>query len=825
MTALADGRLRFLWRWVPGVVLLFATAWWLAPLDTPWGQIGLYFLAFAWAVVLPGMLVHRALRGRPTTLVADVAFGGATGLVLQLLAWAVLTALGGAQWLALWPVPVVLAFALVPALRKHWTFARYDRALHPATSWAVVLAAIIPVFSAYRDSVARTALPPGATAWYQDSYWHLSIVAETMRAVPPQMPHIAGRELSYHWFANAHIGAMTWTTGLETPMVFSRLWVAPVLVLAVVSIVAVGQRLTGRAWPGALAALMAAAGAAIQPAWFGVVGVSSFNSLSPSQQFSLPLMMLALVPLIDALRGVRLRWGSWVLLALATLGVAGAKASVIPVLICGLLLALVVALIGNRSLLRPTGIALAIVGAVGALTWPLVAGGGSGVRLQLFATIRALDPWVRFSGVPISGGIALGPLPPGIEKSGGVTLLILLVIAYTIAYLWLLAGLPALRTTDLSGWLLLGIGIAGFSAMMLLNQDGLSQVYFMAGAVTAWHLLAAWGLKLIIDRSAVRSSPWAIASAIMFGLCSGFIAARVAREVTGPAPAADKLNSALLTSTVCVAAFVALWLLVAFFTRKRPAAPHLVTLVAVAALFGAAIRPPYIETVAAFVPAATPLQGSHILLVSVVIGALLSLAGVIGFGGLYPGRRDLPKFPRAVKLVPAAVLAGVVLIAISTPVIDPRAQPIPAPPGRLVQPTESAAALWLRDNTDRFAVVASNVHCIDKVTRPNCDARGYWVGAFSERRILVEGWAYTPAAHEAHGRDGLQYSRQPFDDPELFKLNEAAFYAPTPGGLQRLRDRGVKYLFADSLAGRVSPQLRQLARAVFTSGPVTIYEL
>ncbi len=824
MKAVVDGRLRFLWRWVPGLVLLAACAWWLMPLETPLHSIGLYALAFAWSVVLPGTLVHRALRGRPTTLVADVAFGGATGLVLQLLAWAGLTVLGVAQWLVFWPVPVVLAFALIPSLRRHWTLARYDRALHPTTSWAIVLAAMIAVYGAFRTSSATSVLPPAASSWYQDSYWHLSIAAETMRAFPPEMPQIAGRAFSYHWFANAHIGAMTWTTGLDLPLVFSRLWVAPIIVLAVMGIAAAGQRLTGRAWPGALAALMAAAGAVIQPAWFGVYGVTSFNSLSPSQQFSLPLMTLALAPLIDALRGIRLRWGSWLLLALATLGVSGAKASVIPVLVCGLLLALVVALIANRGLLRPVAIALAVVGVVGALTWPLVAGGGSGVRLQLFATIRALDPWVRFSGVPVAGGIALGPLPPGIERQGGVILLILLLVAYGIAYLWLLAGLPALGKSDLSGWMLLGVGIAGFGAMMLINQDGLSQVYFMSGAIIAWHLLAAWGVKLLIDKAAVRSSGWTIASAIVLGLCAGYAAASTIRNITGPYRGAEHLNRTLVISFSCVAAAVGVWLVLAFLARRRPAARHVVPVVGVMALIGAAIPTWHLATIAQFVGQLNPTQGASTMLVGAIVCGLLGLAGVIWFGGARPSDPQ-PEFPQWIKIVPATALAGVVLVSISTPVVDPNRPPPTASPGRIVQSTEATAALWLRDTTDRFAIVASNVHCLAKRTAPNCDARAYWVGAFSERRILVEGWGYTAAAHEAHGRGGRTYSQQPFEDPDLFALNEAAFYAPTPEVLSRLRARGVSYLFANSLAGPVSPRLGELAPPVFVSGPVTIHKL
>lgn len=47
-----------------------------------------YALYLVLGVIVPGMLVHRALRGQPDDVVADVSIGAATGVFLALVGWA-----------------------------------------------------------------------------------------------------------------------------------------------------------------------------------------------------------------------------------------------------------------------------------------------------------------------------------------------------------------------------------------------------------------------------------------------------------------------------------------------------------------------------------------------------------------------------------------------------------------------------------------------------------------------------------------------------------------------------------------------------------------
>lgn len=796
-----DPRLTRAWRLLPAAALLLAVAVLTHQQTTGYAAIGLYWATLVWSALIPGMLVHRALRGRPSTMLADVAFGGATGLALQLVAWAVFTAMGIQQWLVLWPVPLVVAFVAVPRLRGCWSIAAYERHLHPVSALGLVFGSLMVTRGALTVA-SRSPLPGIPALWEQDLYFHLGIVGELMRAVPPTMPQIAGEPLSYHWFSHAHIAAMTLMTGLDTPLVITRLWMQPIVILSVLCVAAAGQYLTGRAWPGVLAAVLGTLQLQLLTGWWTYHGANSYAPLSPSQQFATPFMMLALPPLIDLLRGRRLRAGPWAVLGLALVALAGAKASVIPVMVCGMALALAVAVIWNRR--RAGGIALGfgVVVAAMIVTWPIVSGGAGGVRIQFFATLRRLDPWQRFAGDPI----ALGLLPPGMDGAGAWPLLAVLMAGWVVSMVWLIPGLRALSRTDLSGWMLLGTGIGGFAAMQLVNQDGLSQVYFMMSAVIAWQLLVAWGVKLLVDDAARSFGALVAVASLAAGITAGMLVSPALRIMTPPAD--GSLTRTIVPSLVPWLVIAAVWVAVILWRRRiRPA----LCVAGGGFALGAALGTTSIVA-----------QAKHAVGDVVVIGGLLLVfAGSITLLVLRKRYRSIVP-PR---LFAALAVSGALIVAAVPVFTQPMPQPAQPRPEALVSADEAEAARWLRDNSDPFDVVASNVHCVLKRMENRCESRSFWVSAFTERRVLVESWAYTPEAHANHGRDGWPYSRQPFHDPELLALNDSAFTDPTPEVLEELRGRGVRFLFANDMAGEVSPRLDELATKVFAQGPVTIYEI
>ncbi|MEU9884078.1 hypothetical protein [Sphaerisporangium sp. NPDC051011] len=112
------------------------------------------------------------------------------------------------------------------------------------------------------------------------------------------------------------------------------------------------------------------------------------------------------------------------------------------------------------------------------------------------------------------------------------------------------------------------------------------------------------------------------------------------------------------------------------------------------------------------------------------------------------------------------------------------------------------AARWLRAHSGPGDLVATNAHCRWGYERP-CDSRHFWVSALTERRVLVEGWAYT-AANLDRGRRDLPFTERPFWDAARLRAGDAVFEAPSARAVAALRERyGVRWLVADErLLGR-----------------------
>ncbi|MEE6262258.1 hypothetical protein [Plantactinospora sonchi] len=128
------------------------------------------------------------------------------------------------------------------------------------------------------------------------------------------------------------------------------------------------------------------------------------------------------------------------------------------------------------------------------------------------------------------------------------------------------------------------------------------------------------------------------------------------------------------------------------------------------------------------------------------------------------------------------------------------------------------AARWTREHSAPGDVLATNVHCL-AVTNGWCDARSFWLSAYAERRVLVEGWSFAP-------RVAALGAYTPFWDQDLLRRNDAVFTAPTEDGLRDLRDRhGVRWLVVDRQVGRESLELRRLAALRYDDGRMAVYRL
>ncbi len=523
-----------------------------------------YAAYLLFGLLAPGLLVSRAVLGRSPLLVADLALGAAVGLVLQLAAWFVYVGLGLQGWIRSWPLIVFAVFALVPALRQHWRRGYAER-IRPGMAWVLSLStALVSVW--FTALFATTEPMTGRHEWPVDMYWHLGLVELFKRQLRPEDSQVAGSHLGYHWFSHADMATASLMTGIDPATIISRLWVLPLVAVTVGLLLAVALELGRHAQPiAALAALLLAARAGLEVApWVDAPWPNTFAVVSPSQNYSYPILLLTVMLVVRFLR----RGGIREVLPLAALLLLGpgAKSTILPVVVSGLLLATAVSVVlsapwRRQALLAGMGVSALVLG-----TRAIGAGGAAGSGLQLLSTLRHNPAYYEYIGlspteVRATGGLVL----PGLAVPGAGLIAGLLLLATALKYVWLLPGAAALwsrrRAVDPAAWFLFGGGLSGWLLMLLVDQSGLSQVYFLSTGVVLWFLLAAWGLVELWHRAWARREDRAPAKVVLGSssaalvlvlLLAAAFAGRPEREGIAAALAAALIP--LTIALVCIAA-------------------------------------------------------------------------------------------------------------------------------------------------------------------------------------------------------------------------------------------------------------------------------
>ncbi|MFG1838518.1 hypothetical protein ACGFH8_08795 [Micromonospora sp. NPDC049175] len=743
--------------------------------DVPAPDLARFSAYWVFALVLPGTLVHRALRGSRGNLPEDLAYGAATGLLLEIVAWALAAATGQQSLLRWWPLPVLVAFAAVPRLRRHWRLGE-RRPMPVVWHWAMGMALLVVVAWGYIQW-RMVPLPPVSGGYYQDLLYHLGLVQELTRAMPFELPHVAGEGLRYHYLSDAHIASASMVTDIPPATVLLRLWLVPVVGTAVVLAAGLARDLSGAVWAGPVVAVAGFVGTTVTlGSAVGASGEMPLSYASPSQTYVLVPLLLLVGLCVDVARGRSLGL-AWALVPVLGLVCAGAKSSALPPLVAGLGLTAVVFWWRERQVPRPALVALACLVAAMALGFRLFAGGGaSTLRVQALALLHFIGPYSETLG----GGDGIwpdAPLPPGINDGGALGWL----LAFSVVAWWVLGQAPRWvgmtllaereHRADAAVWLLAGTVLAGAATTWVFQHPSISQIYFWMGVIPVGAVLTAWSL-------AAARAPW---PALAVTAAAGALAA-LATAGTVPGIAWPRI--------------------------ARPGTPYTSTIEGWLRVLGAsAVR--------------------YVLFVAV------AAALAVGVAALWRRRVPSPGGRRraatiAVAGVTAAMLGASGAVAVGGVVRSVLTEPVPAtgPQPYALTVDEMRAALWLDEHAADDDVVATNVHCRPVRTTPHCDARAFWVTGLGGHRTVVESWGYTDAVVAAHGVDNLGYARQSFPDQELLALNDGVFTAPTVADLDRLRTRHrVRWLFADTRAGTVSPELARLAQVRLVAGSVTVYEV
>lgn len=755
-----DGRVRFepppgrrsggrgWWRFLPAAGVGVFTVGMLCVYGVSLRDVVVFAAYLVLAVLLPGVLLVRAAYRRDRTLVEELALGLCLGYALEVFAYIGARAVGAPLLVLAWPAAVYALFAGVPALRRHWRGGPRSRApLWWSLSLALVAGYLVlwSALSFFRENALAW---PALGTIYIDMPFHLTLIGELRHHMPPTVPMVAGEPLSYHWFVYTHFAASSWITGIDPIVLVLRLGMLPMMVALTFVIGMIGRCLS-RSWIGGLLAVTGTIFMAMPNLYQGIdVGVFTLRTvqswMSPTQTFG-AMLFAPIVLFLTDFRRLRRERGTWALLGIFLVAVMGAKATYLPLLAAGLAAVVVVELVRRRRLCL---ISLAVLGGtVACLAYAQLVLFG---RMKLGMHVDALSlPRINWGG--LTGRDA------GLAPAGS-----LLGIAGLYVCSWALewAGVLGLLARPRLFLrppvvLMLGIGVTGLGALLMLGHPHRSQLHFFWACYPYVTILAAYGLVVAYRR--VR-------------LPLGTVAL-----VTVPA------------------------MVVVFLVR---------------ALWGVAV----------------PLGPGHAETLLYTPYVALGLIMAMGSGALLLVLRNrrvaagtLTVFMAAAMGLPAAWCTRIILAAFG----GPRASdaPVAAPtavPASAIPEGAFAAARWLRDHSQPEELVATNEHCRWGSTGP-CDSRQFWVSALTERRVLVEGWAFAPRNY-ADWRPGIIPERQPFWDGDRLRTNDAVFRSPSPASIRELTGRyGVRWLFVHEGLTGAEPRIGDYAELRFRSGAYAVY--
>ena len=339
--------------WLPASLLGLAGTVVLVAYGTPLSQVAIYAAYVAFGIAVPGMLWVRLLRGGARHIAEDLTIGLVAGYAIEIATYLPARAVGAPSLVLVWPAVTLVAFAVLPALRRYW---RGDGARAPAW-WSWSLAAMLAYLLAYSAGTFFTQHHlTGTDTPYVDMPFHLALIGELRHHLPPATPYVTGLPLAYHWFFYAEAAAASWATGIDPVTLLYRLSGLPIFIAFVTLTAVAARRLTGRWWPGPVAVAVALFGTVAGPYGWSTSPVFDTETLgvswtSPTNLFGLALFAAVIVVLLDVLgtdRPVRRR--HWLLLGLLILAMAGAKASLAPLLIGGLVVVVVGGAIAGRRL-------------------------------------------------------------------------------------------------------------------------------------------------------------------------------------------------------------------------------------------------------------------------------------------------------------------------------------------------------------------------------------------------------------------------------------------------------------------------------------------
>ncbi|MEV6411748.1 hypothetical protein [Kribbella sp. NPDC051718] len=477
-------------------------------------KFGLFLVV---GVTLPGVVIWRLIGAYRGSLVEDFAAGFAIGTAAQLIVYLASASVGLQRWSWGW-APIVLVLGVLDHDVRNRIWRRVAMPLTPWTAWLLSLSTSLVLFAIYRSGPGRYA-PAYTDPLVSDPgmAFHQALAASAKADVPVVPLWVGGEPMKFHTFFHQVTAATSWATGVDlTQLIYALSWL-PFALAGCALVFAVMQRFVqpgesaAAVWAGPLAVLVAGLGGSLEPLHdLSVGGVSMVAGayLSPTQNLGLMFALVLAVIAIDLLRKQPPR-SRWILLLLVALAAAGAKASVLPMAVCGFLL---VFLFRRSTRNAFFGVLIALGLFVGSAI--VVFGGeSSGLQVKFGGLFEELPP---YAAIKASAG----------DRAGLISAVVILV-AWGLA----VVGVLFLRRfwRDPGGIYVAGFAIGGFVAALVTNQP--LSFYRMAFPFLA--VLSCVGLARLVERLDDRRSVVLVAGAAGLGLAACGFARWSAADLRG----------------------------------------------------------------------------------------------------------------------------------------------------------------------------------------------------------------------------------------------------------------------------------------------------
>lgn len=744
--------------WIPAFLVGALQIALLVRADYPLTDALVFLGYLVLGITLPGTLVWRWVdRVESRSLFSDLVVGTVVGYLIQLPAYLAVLAVDSPRAIILWPAVVVVATLVTPSGRRLWRTRSTER---PSVRWKWTLALVMAHAAVSLGRIVQATGPNTDAALsrsYVDEPYHLALVGELKYHFLPQVPYAEGARLYYHWLVHAHTAASSWSTGLETPVLLRGFVLTAVALVTMLAVVAVTNAIVGRnRWWPGIVALVVL-NLNVYPSFFGWTTLENPWAALPYLTNRLFASPTFNYAQLPFLLALLLV--TRILRSDATTWRHWALVA----------LAFFVTAGGKSSSLPPILAGLVAAGLVALVVQRRLA-----VRTFAIAAIGAASfvaaqalfygPGTRATVIdPFRTIIKLGDEQNGLLGADGeMPFVVIVVLAAVMIVLHLLRGIGGLGLVGTRGSHLVAMAFlvltwaAGIGAWLILDHPSLSQYYFYFSVMTIPAVLAGVGLAQLLPGPHGRRSI-SVGAGV---LAVGALAALATRWLT-----TDLAPAQATTGPEDIA-----W--------SRFALPLLVGL----------------------------------LLLTAAFVVLLVL------------RRRLAWSVPSVALVCLLVLgAGLVSPAVSLRNLarDPLGPDWKARDHALVVGRGGVpASRWLREHSSPNDRIATNAHCRRQRPAENCDRRRFWLSGYSERRVLVEGWAYVAPETVGMPANTLNNSSlMPYWDPELLAENDAAFERPTRERLAELRDRwDVHHMVVDMRSPVDLVALTDLAPIVFERG-------